>query len=135
MTETRKHVDTILIESKDWPEPDAVIISTFGGRIGLALLATGHGEIWLTLEEAQEIVVSLEGAVVRAEKTGEDGFSEIYLQQEDDFGAIVPAFALVSNHRGEIGLYISVKDGDGAQVWMPPSHCKRIMAALQAAGE
>lgn len=135
MQETRKHIDTILIEREDWPEPDAVFVSSFGEKTGLGLMGGGDAEVWLTREESQEILESLEVATIRVETKQYETFNEVYLQQPNDFGIMVPGFVLVSNHGGEIGLYISVKDGDGAQVWMTPSHSKRIMAALQAAGE
>ncbi len=133
--ETRKHIDTIVVDRDDLSESDAVFVSTFGRRIGLGLAAGGDVEVWLTREECQSILVALEAAAIRVKRPGEEVFSEIYLQQSNDFGMMVPGFALVSNHGIEVGLYIAVKGSGGGQVWMSLSHCERIMAALQAASE
>lgn len=135
MQQTRKHVETILIERDGWSEPDAVFVSSFGEKTGLGLKGGGDAEVWLTREECQDVLESMEAVTARVEANEYEAFNEVYLLQRDDFGLMVPGFVLVSNHGGEIGLYISVKDGDGGQVWMTPGHSRRVMAALRAAGQ
>lgn len=134
MQETRKHIDTILIERAGRPEPDAVFVSSFGGKTGLGLSGGGDAEVWLDREECRAVLASMDAAAVRVETKDYEAFAEFYLEQPDDLGILVPGFVLITNHGREIGLFISVKGGDGGQVWMTPSHSSRVMAALRAAG-
>jgi hypothetical protein len=137
MTEkNREHIDTILVYQDGFSEPDGVFVSVFDQQVGLGLAGGGDVEVWLSLEECHSVLVSLQAAVSRAKLGGQnETFSDIYLQQTDDYGTKVPAIALVSDHRGEIGLYVAIKDNGGGQVWMGLGNCERLIAALQAASE
>jgi hypothetical protein len=134
--QNREHIDTILVYRENFPEPDGVFVSIFEQQIGLGVAAGGDVEVWLSLEECQSLLTSLQAAVFRV-KAGEQNetFCDIYLQQTDDYGTKVPAIVLVSDHRGEIGLYVAIKDNGGGQIWMNLSHCEKIMTALQVAIE
>ena len=136
MQQNREHIDTILIHRVDSLEPDVVFVSTLNQQIGLGVAAGGDVEVWLSPEECRSILVSLQAAVFRVEAGKEyETFNDIHLQQMNDYAAKVPAIVLVSDHRGEIGLYVAIKDNGGGQVWMDLSHCREIMIALQTAIE
>ena len=130
----REHVGTILVYREGFPDPDGVFVSTFGRQIGLGL--TGDVEIWLNIRECQHILAALQAAVHRVkERKQYEAFSDFFLQQTDDDGIEVPSIVLVSDHRGEIGLYAAIKDDGGGQVWMGLDHCQQVIDALRVAIE
>jgi hypothetical protein len=137
MTEkNREHIDTILVYREGFSEPDGVFVSVFDQQVGLGVAGGGDVEVWLNSEECHSVLVSLQATVLRVKAEGRnETFSDIYLQQIDDYGTKVPAIALVSDHKGEIGFYVAIKDNGGGQVWMDLSNCERLIAALQTALE
>lgn len=132
----REHLATVLIYREGAAEPDAVFVSVCGQRIGLGVAGGGDAEVWVDKKESQSILISLRAAIhdVTTRKEYET-FNDIYFEQRDDYGRAVPAIVLVTNHRGEIGLYISIRDNGGGQVWMDVDRCEKVVAALTSAIE
>lgn len=128
----RKNVDTILVKQLGYPEPFAVIVSIYDTKVGIGLAGWGDVEVWLSQVECKYIISVLQGAVNR-QSIDKDNFSfgELFSQQLNDEGLLVPAIILIAPHKDEIGLFISINDCDGGCIWMDRDSYEKVLKALR----
>lgn len=137
MQSDRTHIETILIE-QNVIDSSAVFVSVSESRaaVGIGIMGGGDVEVWVRGKDLDCLLGSLHVVMLRTRtEHAVETFSEIFIQQTDDFGDSVPGFLLVTNRQGQIGLYAAVQNDGGGQVWLTVEQCETLVAALQAAGQ